>query len=160
MTDVTDQLDAIQARADAITPGPWRTWKDDGGRRGSAVETAWAHDADGADTELITDWCSPADAEFIAASPDDIAFLLDLARKQQAALDAVKALHAPVSIYECDDNGFAQSEDESKHVRDICGTCSDSSVTENLDDGNYDLAGEWGEVGWPCPTIAALEAKP
>jgi hypothetical protein len=92
MSDLTARLDAIQKRAEAATPGPWRTWKDNGGRRGSAVETAWAHDADGADTELITDWCSPADAEFIAASPENTRFLLDLARKQQAALDAVKTV--------------------------------------------------------------------
>jgi hypothetical protein len=90
MTDLTDRLDAIQKRKDAATEGPWRTWKDDGGRRGSAVETAWAYDADGADTELITDWCSTADAEFIANAPTDIRFLLDLARKQQAALAEVE----------------------------------------------------------------------
>lgn len=73
-----------------------------------------------------------------------------------AAIDAVHTLHTRVAIYECDDDGFPQTEDESKHVRDICGTCSDSSVTENLDDGNYDLAGEWGEVGYPCPTVKAI----
>jgi hypothetical protein len=73
------------------------------------------------------------------------------------AVEAVLALHAPIAIYECDDDGFPQTEDESKFVRDICGTCSDSSVTENLDDGNYDLAGEYGEVSHPCPTVAAIE---
>jgi hypothetical protein len=92
MTATTERLDAITARLDAATPGPWRTWKDDGGRRGSAVETAWAHDVDGSDTELITDWCSVADAEFIADARTDIPFLLDLARKQAAALEAALAL--------------------------------------------------------------------
>lgn len=92
MTDLTERLDAIQTRADAATPGPWRTWKgkDSDGQRGAAVETAWAHDSEGADTELITDWCAPADAEFIAAAPSDVSFLLDLARKQAAALVAVE----------------------------------------------------------------------
>jgi len=76
--------------------------------------------------------------------------------KLLAAVDATLALHKEDAIYECDDNGFPQTEDESKFVRNICGTCSDSSVTENLDDGNYDISGEYGEVGWPCPTVEAI----
>ena len=89
MTGVSERLDAIEARKNAATPGPWRTWKDNDGQRGAAVETAWAHDSDGADTELITDWCTPPDAVFIAHAPQDITDLLVLARKQQAALDAL-----------------------------------------------------------------------
>ena len=92
MTGVSERLDAIEARLGAATPGPWRTWKHSDGQRGEAVETAWAHDSDGADTELITDWCTPPDAVFIAHAPQDITDLLVLARKQQAAIDAVRAL--------------------------------------------------------------------
>lgn len=78
-----------------------------------------------------------------------------------AVVDAVAALHFPTPIYALDDHGHLQL-DEAENVqehtfqRNLCLECSDSSVQENLDDGNYDLAGEFGEVGYPCPTITAL----
>ena len=91
------------------------------------------------------------DATFIANAPTDMSRLL-------AAVESVIALHKPEAIYELDEHGCVNSDDESKYVRSICGVCSDSTVTESLDDGNYDLSGNWGEVGWPCPTVAAVTA--
>src|SRR5439155_13821323 len=76
MPDLTTLLAPFKARAEAATEGPWRTWIDDGERRGAAGETSWSHDADGSDTELITDWCSPVDAEFIASARSDVPRLL------------------------------------------------------------------------------------
>jgi hypothetical protein len=58
---------------------------------------------------------------------------LDLARKQQAALDAVKALHVAVDV-EVFDNPTTNS----SHIEWMCGEC---------DTYNY-----------PCPTMEALEA--
>lgn len=83
-------LDDIRQRAEAATEGPWRLWRDRSphdpdNNRGAAVESAWAYDADGEDTELITDWCRTADAEFIAHARTDIPRLL-------AALDAALAV--------------------------------------------------------------------
>lgn len=85
-------LDHIRSLHAGITPGPWRAWKDNDGQRGSAVETAWTHDADGEDMELITDWCSHEDAAFIAAAPSMVAHLLGIVDAQQAKMDKVARL--------------------------------------------------------------------
>lgn len=84
MTSIRELLAPVKERADAATQGPWRTWKEGEDRRGSAVETAWAHDTDGEDTDLITDWCSPEDAAFIAQARTDVPRLV-------AAIEAVEA---------------------------------------------------------------------
>lgn len=86
MTDLTALTAPIRAREEAATKGPWRTWIDNGERRGAAVETSWSHDADGSDTELITDWCSPSDAEFIAHARTDVPRLLQALEGAEAAL--------------------------------------------------------------------------
>lgn len=135
-------LDGIKARLQAATPGSW--------------EVKPFRVGFGGDSEREPDFWEVGenivyeeeDAELIAHAPTDLARLV-------AAVEAVEKLHEPLAIYELDDEGHVQ---EDKHVRDICGTCSDSSVMESLDDGNYDLSGEYGEVGWPCPTANALAA--
>lgn len=49
-----DRLDEIEARANAATEGPWRTWTDPNlAERGAAGETAWSHDEDGADAAWL-----------------------------------------------------------------------------------------------------------
>jgi hypothetical protein len=68
----------------------------------------------------------------ITITPTDVAFLLDLARKEQAALDAVKALHVALDV-EVFDNPTTNS----SHIEWLCGEC---------DTDRY-----------PCPTIKALE---
>lgn len=94
MSDLTDRLDAIRARLDAATPGPWR-WDEDYGSKGDeglaltndvGAEIVGAynhHCCSFRDDPTVED----NDAEFIAAAPADVAFLLDLARKQGAALE-------------------------------------------------------------------------
>jgi hypothetical protein len=116
MTDLTDQLDAIQARVDAATEGPW-VWSEETsewGDCGPNLETVkrgpvYADGSQGADEMVIGSWghdangisVDDADAAFIAAAPTDIGFLLVLARKQQAAIDAVTAV---VDEWEAHDN--------------------------------------------------------
>jgi len=103
MTNLTDRLDAIQAQLEAATPGPWAFDGMDAGH--SRYEMNWwvtAGDAgdsicdmDGLNrsrNERVAQDDGRADAEFIAAAPESTRFLLNLARKQQAALDAVRAL--------------------------------------------------------------------
>lgn len=97
MSENTERLDAIQARMHAATPGPWR-WDEN---YGDANDTGLALTND-AGAEIVgaynTHCCSfrddptveDNDAEFIAAAPSDVAYLLELARKQKAALDAVE----------------------------------------------------------------------
>lgn len=73
----------------------------------------------------------------ITITPSDIAWLRETARKQQAALDAVRAVHEPVDALM-----YSGSQQRKVQVCTGCGT----------DDGNWQR--------WPCPTIRALEAKP
>jgi hypothetical protein len=74
---VTDQekLEAIEARLNALhTPGPWRLWECLAG----VYEVCKSHDY------ATGGVCQPhrkVDALFIAAAPTDIAFLLELARR-------------------------------------------------------------------------------
>lgn len=79
----------------------------------------------------------------ITITPSDVAFLLDLARKQQAAIDAVTALH-----YE----GIAYADDVPEG--------NDEPVPE---DYRRHYCHQDGET-WPCEVVAAieeaLEAKP
>ncbi|UUG69998.1 hypothetical protein SEA_ZUCKER_38 [Arthrobacter phage Zucker] len=83
MTAVSDRLDAIQAQLDAATQGEWTAWD-----RGIGYEVHQAEDWP------LNDRCretfAKGDAEFVAASPANTRYLLDLARKQQAALAVVE----------------------------------------------------------------------
>ena len=81
MTDLTDQLDAIQARVDAATPGHWEAST-------GMADAAIVFMPDGYSFKIN----GHPDAKFIAAAREDVPFLLDLARKQQAAIDAVKVI--------------------------------------------------------------------
>lgn len=85
MTDL--DLDAIEARANAATAGPWRVWSGSRVEHKSAVETAWSHDADGGDTELVADCCPTADAAFIAHSRTDIPALVTEIRRLRAEVE-------------------------------------------------------------------------
>ncbi|MBT2566619.1 hypothetical protein J7I84_08945 [Arthrobacter sp. ISL-85] len=138
-----NELEGIKARLQEATPGPWE-WDGPEHIRQS-LRGAEAQEILQCGALLYPEY---RNAELIANAPRDLARLV-------AAVEAVEKVHEPVAIYETDDAGQVQDD---KHVRDICGTCSDSSVTESLDDGNYDLAGEYGEVGWPCPTLKAATA--
>jgi hypothetical protein len=108
MSDLTDQLDAIQARVDAATPGPWAMDEreqtvrvEDGGGCPWGGEIMYDRSGYGR-KEWAKDFRS--DAVFIANAPTDIEFMVVLARKQQAAIDGVKAelADAPPANYEED----------------------------------------------------------
>lgn len=120
-------LGDIEQRASAATDGPWRPWEGDGDRRGAAaVETAWSHGPDDEDTDLITDWCAPEDAEFIAASRADIPALT-------GAIRAVLELHKPVPMVP----GIEEApvcdgcENPGRFVRWPCATVQ--AITEHID---------------------------
>ncbi|WNM64537.1 hypothetical protein SEA_MIDNIGHTRAIN_50 [Arthrobacter phage MidnightRain] len=85
MTAVSDRLDAIQAQLDAAEPGPWFL-------DGDGVSIYYVfHNGETPDRDRVAE-SSGADAVFIAAAPENTRYLLDLARKQQAQLEAVRAL--------------------------------------------------------------------
>ena len=82
MTATTAHLDAIEARSNAATEGPWEAW-DRGigyevhGQHGEPIN--WSHG----------ETFGKLDAEFIAHARTDVPHLLALARKQHAALESV-----------------------------------------------------------------------
>ena len=94
MTGVSERLDAIEARKNAATPGPWEPMKAGLlGTRVVHVEGEWEDLIPDEFVTLVTPALrKPADAVFIAHAPQDITDLLDLARKQQAAIDRVESL--------------------------------------------------------------------
>ena len=79
--------DAISARLSKVSDGPWMAWD-----RGIGYEV---HGPEG---EPINsghrETFTKGDAQFIAMAPGDVAYLLDLARKQAAALEAMRELAA------------------------------------------------------------------
>ncbi len=91
-----NELDQIEARILAASPGPWAVMNvNDPGEDVNFIDVYAESDG----LETVCRMPNPADysmrefleadAEFIAHSPDDAAYLLTLARKQAAALEAV-----------------------------------------------------------------------
>lgn len=80
-----DQLAAIEARADAAYPAPWKAWD-----RGIGYEVHTIHDEPLNYQHRET--FGKADAEFIANARTDVPALLAMVREQRARLDAVLAL--------------------------------------------------------------------
>jgi hypothetical protein len=85
MSETTERLDAITARLDAATPGPIEFMEYP--RRGGRIYTEEPK------RQLIADIYGNGNPVFYANARDDVAYLLDLARKQAAALEAVRELH-------------------------------------------------------------------
>lgn len=82
-----DQLDAIRARADAATSGPWST------RTNSfhSIEDAfWGFDIEGPPNAERGQFARRADAEFIAHAREDIPALLAIIDAQSAEIDELR----------------------------------------------------------------------
>lgn len=121
MSELTGRLEAIEARHGAWYSGDDTTaeWADEL----SFVE-GYEHDHDSTPRKR---------AMAHEITREDVPFLLELARKQQAAIDAVKAIHVPVM----------------KDGEPVgCSAC------------DWDHPVFSFRVLWPCPTVNALEAKP
>ncbi|AYN55823.1 hypothetical protein PP635_gp44 [Arthrobacter phage Auxilium] len=186
MTAVSDRLDVIQDRVDAATEGPWMWGPEtsEWGDCGPNLETVkrgpvYSDGSQGAEEQIIGSWGHDAngisvatnDAEFIAHAREDVPFLLDLTRKQQAAMDAVRALHRPINVYdecECPDGTHPEEYDYidcedyvgcensfSHYACEVCCTANDY-ITEWCSDTHDHTT----ESGCLCPTIRALEANP
>lgn len=85
-------LDAIEARANAATPGPWNAWD-----RGVGFHIAlgderddWGRPEDLLPEGLRTDIGRRADAEFIAAARTDVPALVAEVRRLRAELDELR----------------------------------------------------------------------
>lgn len=92
---MSDRITEIENRLNAATPGPWKTEPVESGRfagiesriyslRGSHILLS-PTDGEAGQAKTI-------DAEFIAHSPSDVAYLLAELRKRDEALDRVEAL--------------------------------------------------------------------
>jgi len=102
VTATPERLDAITARLEAATPGPWTVDAMDAGHSRYEMNVWVAAgngdqvcDMDGLNRSHNEEHAKDdgyADAEFIANAPADVAYLLDLARKQAAALEAVRKI--------------------------------------------------------------------
>lgn len=82
VSDLTQRLDEIQARADAATEGPWDLASLHvvaSGRYDHDDDSYWVADTFGHETT----------GHFIASARTDVPWLVDLARRQDAALRAV-----------------------------------------------------------------------
>lgn len=119
-------LATLRVITEGATEGPWRIYTvTDSGGRSAAVETAWAHDEQGEDTELVTDWCSPEDAAHIVAfDPPTALALLDRA---EAAEKKVAAVMEAVGKYHQSGGHVCGDWDTS------CGPCVSDEVIDALD---------------------------
>jgi len=88
--------------------------------------------------------------------------IADANRRLSNAIDAVKALHRPVEVYEYDDmNGVFKTDQDGEQIviAALCKECTGDDVLEAIGDCEYDPdADYYSEVRWPCPTRAALDA--
>ena len=129
MTDLTDRLDEIQARADAATEGPWRAGTEEGVDYGSVMGAPRSIGGGYVTVPILVDDLSMYEgtAEFIAASRTDVPQLV-------AALEKVLRLHPRVVVLHADPE-FGRMEDDA-----ICGACI----------VNHEPA------DWPCPNVRAI----
>jgi len=96
MSETTERLDAITARLDAATPGPWfqhQDWIDMGVPDASHTISSdpKPYGKFIASVGLQYD-VKHGNANLVAHAPEDVAYLLALARKQAAALERVESL--------------------------------------------------------------------
>lgn len=135
MTDLTDRLDEIEARADAATEGPWRasilhgvTYEDGSS---SHVAGIYPGSTSGPPPVFVTNSIDRRDAEFITHARTDVPALAD-------ALRAVLDLHRDAGPSQGYGANFKGGYGEFAHC---CATCG--------------AHGEYG-VEWPCPTVRAI----
>jgi hypothetical protein len=80
MADLTDaDLDAIEARLDAATPGPWHVEDDHATENQIWTERRW--EAGGGASVVDAGGMGPADADLIAHAPNDLRALLAEVRR-------------------------------------------------------------------------------
>ena len=125
---MSSQLDAIKARAEAATEGPWRVRTD---YIPGVIEVEGPTASNDYVAELSAD---KADLEFIAHSRADIPALV-------AAVEAVLELHKPIT-----DDGNSLRNWLGMYdgkPRDYCNECEVDGYTA---------------VPYPCPTVTAIQS--
>lgn len=149
-----EDLDAIEARANAATEGPWAADRLEGN-----LDSLYSRVAE------VGMWLE-ADAEFIAHARADVPALVAEVRRLRAAEERVRALHRVFGVYdecECDDpelDGLHAEVEEvgltCNRLYSICEECCTDAGYQREECANYhDHSAD--EV-YHCPTIRALEA--
>lgn len=172
-------LEAIRARADAATPGPWRL----GGP--AMTSEVWAdRDSAGWDAFYVAQTTrrlnpatdqSEADAEFIAAARADVpALLAEVTRLTTELAEARKLLSDAADVMDADDRWEKRAE-HAKHLfhqtldRAVAAEAKivrQRAVIAQVRELHKDLGTELGvkpwcghcQVPWPCPTAAIVGA--
>lgn len=77
------------------------------------------------------------------------------------AVDAILALHKPVTVYELDDlNGvWIYDGDERRVLTTLCGECTPDFVLSEIEEGDYDGGGSDADVHYPCPTVTVIKRE-
>ena len=156
MTDLTDRLDEIQARADAATEGPWRAGTEEGVDYGSVMGAPRSIGGGYVTVPILVDDLSiyEGTAEFIAAARTDVPQLV-------AALRAVLDQHHRVDVgvirgdcaqEECDHEGACPEVPFA-----VCDACY--SIADQIDPYLYERGGV-DVVAWPCPTVQTIADAP
>lgn len=132
-------LDAIEARANAATSGPWCTdsWEIYQGTEYEPGLSTWIGETCRGMTSAEQD---RADAAFVAAARTDVPALVAEVRRLRDQVAAVTALHE-----KGEHNGL-----------DICLHCASQMFPPPE-------TGIWSESAWPCATLRALgvdDARP
>lgn len=133
--NVIEQLNEIQARADAATEGPWTNRKQRELENGSDARWIYPGNIVAADSHqiIVTQTGNTANSEFIAHARTDIPILVAGYRKREAALRAVFDLHKSI-LY--------SAKSPSSHVSIyVCEHCIEE----------HD-----GAVAYPCPTVRVV----
>lgn len=132
MTDQQLDLDAIETRAQAATPGPWCTdsWEIYQGAEYEPGMSLWIGETCRGTGSLEQD---RADAEFVAAARTDVPALVAEVCRLHAQVAAVAAVHE-----KGEHNGLA-----------ICLHCASQMFPPPE-------TGIWSESAYPCATLRAL----
>lgn len=136
-------LQAIEARLEAITETPWE-------ERSEGIGEPWfvVHDSEYVAYVASLRSDQPADAEFIARAPEDIRVLL-------GAVKAVRELHRKVPLYD------TPADECTEHDQDVYSIELDSGewycsehIAEWVCSECFNDGGEY--VDYPCETARAL----
>lgn len=135
---ITEELAAIEARANAATQGPWAVerWEDFAGKPSYYVDGAlrWREHLNTLSCEGDKDT-----AEFIAHAREDVPALLAAVRERDNTIARIRALHVKGPS-----EGGCSNTDCKCHGYPTCLHCDE-----------YNAKG----VIWPCATIAALDPQ-
>ena len=127
----SDRLQEIRERAEKATPGPWACWDGWGPISGGYLEGLMAMarigPSGGRSQEVLSAsdetqrdiYAKREDAEFIAASREDIPYLLQLVTEQQREIDRVRRTLSTLV------GGMCEHKESCKYPNSKCGQTGD-----------------------------------